>query len=176
MNKKLIQLAGAGGKAAGGSGPLTATDTLKSESYARVLDLISEGEVEGFVDQNGYLLQNAIISSQPTVDSAGRVNDDIVLAYGGRGYSAIDNHGTVRYSGILVLRISDPTSATLNPTALAGWTQPYFPSVLPPRYLKRLNGVTTIELPGSSLTDLQHVYTYVSVPERVPGTSGYRLS
>ena len=49
----LIQGAGGGGKGGGGGSarvPVEAKDTLRSRAYARVLDLVSEGEIEGLVD------------------------------------------------------------------------------------------------------------------------------
>ena len=48
-----IRGAGGGGKSGGGSTghvPVEAPETLRSESYARVLDLLCEGEIEGLVD------------------------------------------------------------------------------------------------------------------------------
>jgi predicted phage tail protein len=59
--------AGGGGKGGGGSSrsPKTTPDSLDSRQYATVLDLISEGEIEGLVDGNksiflnGTALQNA---------------------------------------------------------------------------------------------------------------------
>lgn len=46
---KLIQ--GSGGKGGGsGNGPVEAADNLQSKQYARVLDLISEGEILGLID------------------------------------------------------------------------------------------------------------------------------
>jgi hypothetical protein len=51
--KRPIQGHGGGGSKGGGGGartPVEATDTLRSVQFARVLDLISEGEVEGLVD------------------------------------------------------------------------------------------------------------------------------
>jgi hypothetical protein len=48
----LIQGAGGGGKGGGGEGdiPTEAPNTLRSIQYARVLDLLSEGPIEGLVD------------------------------------------------------------------------------------------------------------------------------
>lgn len=44
----LIQGSGGGGKGGGGANPIEEADTLKSKSYAKVLDLICEGPIEGF--------------------------------------------------------------------------------------------------------------------------------
>jgi len=51
MNKR-IQGAGGGGKGGGGEGraPVESPDSLRSIQYANVIDLISEGEIEGLVD------------------------------------------------------------------------------------------------------------------------------
>ena len=46
MTMKTIQ----GAKKGGGGGAVEATDTLRSKSYARVLDAIGEGEIEGLVN------------------------------------------------------------------------------------------------------------------------------
>ena len=63
----IIGAGGGGGKGGGGSSrsPKTTPDSLDSRQYATVLDLISEGEIEGLVDGNksiflnGTALQNA---------------------------------------------------------------------------------------------------------------------
>ena len=63
----IIGSGGGGGKGSGGSSrsPKTTPDSLDSRQYATVLDLISEGEIEGLVDGNksiflnGTALQNA---------------------------------------------------------------------------------------------------------------------
>lgn len=65
--KKLIQGAGGGGKGGGGSArvPVESPDSLRSKAFARVLDLVSEGEIEGLADGfrsiylDGTPLQNA---------------------------------------------------------------------------------------------------------------------
>jgi len=46
-NKKLILGAGGGGGGKGGGTPTEAADSLRSEQYASVLDLLCEGEIEG---------------------------------------------------------------------------------------------------------------------------------
>jgi len=65
--KKPIQGAGGGGKGGGNTArvPVEAKDSLRSRAFARVLDAVCEGEIEGLVDglQSIYLdgtpLQNA---------------------------------------------------------------------------------------------------------------------
>ena len=50
---KIIGSGGGGGKGGGGGGgtPTEAKDNLDSKSFARVLDLIGEGEIEGLDDK-----------------------------------------------------------------------------------------------------------------------------
>jgi predicted phage tail protein len=53
MNKQLIQGSGGGGKGGGGGSaraPVEAADSLQSAQYAKILDLIAEGEIYGLVD------------------------------------------------------------------------------------------------------------------------------
>lgn len=63
---------GGGGKSGGGSGvtPSEQPDTLRSRQYARVLDLVSEGEIEGLV--NG--LQSVFLDDTPVQNSDGSTN------------------------------------------------------------------------------------------------------
>lgn len=48
MDISHIHGSGGGGKGGGGTNPIEEADTLKSKSYAKVLDLICEGPIEGF--------------------------------------------------------------------------------------------------------------------------------
>lgn len=65
MNSLIISGSGGKGGGGGGSGAKEAPDSLRSKQFARVLDLLGEGEYEGFVDGhksiylNGTPLQNA---------------------------------------------------------------------------------------------------------------------
>lgn len=67
---------GGGGKGGVGAGspsyspPTTAKDTLASKAYARVLDLISEGEIEGLANGNRSIFFN----NTPLVNSSGNPN------------------------------------------------------------------------------------------------------
>lgn len=69
MTEERAQLTGSGGGGKGGGGatstPSTQADTLQSKAYARVLDLISEGEIEGLVDGNKsiYLNDTALVAN-----------------------------------------------------------------------------------------------------------------
>lgn len=64
---------GAGGKNKGGSSPrlpVEASDTLRSTSFARVLDLIAEGEIEGLVDG----LRSIYLDGTPIQNPDGSMN------------------------------------------------------------------------------------------------------
>tara|TARA_Y100000361_G_scaffold90753_1_gene80788 strand:+ start:2560 stop:6042 length:3483 start_codon:yes stop_codon:yes gene_type:complete len=53
-NNELIAGAGGGGSGGGAGGPNVARDNLDSVQYARLLELISEGEIEGFPSARNY--------------------------------------------------------------------------------------------------------------------------
>ena len=66
MSNLIIGSGGGGGKGGGGGGsPTEARDNLDSKQFAKVLDLLSEGEIGGLVDGaksifiNNTALQNA---------------------------------------------------------------------------------------------------------------------
>ncbi len=69
---KLIIGAGGGGKGGGGSARVAqeAPDSLRSKAYARVVDLISEGEIEGLVDG----LQSVYLDDTPIQNPDGSTN------------------------------------------------------------------------------------------------------
>jgi predicted phage tail protein len=108
--KRLPVLSGAmGGKAgSGGQSATEAPDTLRSESFARVLDLMCEGEIEGFIDTKGTLLVDAVLLSQPTTTN-GSIDNNAVLGFGGAGYSTVNSEGEMIYDGTIDLKILDPT-------------------------------------------------------------------
>lgn len=72
MDKKIIGYGGGGGgKGGGGNASITiAPDSLASRSYAQVLDLICEGEIEGLT--NGY--QSVYLDSTPLQNPDGSFN------------------------------------------------------------------------------------------------------
>lgn len=72
MNKMIIRGAGGGGKGGGGAAraPVEAPDTLQSRAYARVIDLIGEGEIEGL--SNG--LQSVFLNETPIQNADGSYN------------------------------------------------------------------------------------------------------
>ena len=70
---QIIGSGGGGGKGGGGGGrtPTTEADSLDSRSYASVLDLISEGEIEGIKDNS---LQSIFLNNTPIQNSDGTYN------------------------------------------------------------------------------------------------------
>lgn len=79
MTEQSPKVIGAGGFAGGKSGnqgasaPTTQNDTLQSKAYARVLDLLSEGEIEGLVDGNKsiYLNDTALVANNGNANFLG---------------------------------------------------------------------------------------------------------
>lgn len=57
-------------KSGGGRAPIEASDTARSVSYARVLDILSEGEIEGPV--NG--LKSVLLDGTPLAGDDGSIN------------------------------------------------------------------------------------------------------
>lgn len=79
MNTSMI-IQGSGGKGGGGggSGAQEAPDSLRSKQFARVLDLLGEGEIEGLV--NG--LQSVYFNGTPLQNPDGSFNfNDVNIAY-----------------------------------------------------------------------------------------------
>jgi predicted phage tail protein len=72
--KKTIIGTGVGGGKGGGVGsastPTTARDTLQSKAYVRLIDLLSEGEIEGLVDGN----KSIFVDNTPLVAASGDAN------------------------------------------------------------------------------------------------------
>ena len=59
---------GGGGKGGGGGGhtPTEADDSLQSKQFANVLDLISEGEIQGLDDGNKSIFLTALLCKHQT--------------------------------------------------------------------------------------------------------------
>ncbi len=80
--------AGGGGKGGGGSqtsyAPTEAADSLRSKAFARVIDLVSEGEIYGPVDPTGRRLRNAVLGT-PVRSGSGAITS-IPIVDGGAGY------------------------------------------------------------------------------------------
>ena len=80
---KYIQGAGGGGKGGGGSRtPTESDDTLQSIQFANVLDLVSEGEIQGLDDGN----KSIFLDDTPVQNSDGTNNFS--------GYTVITRNGT----------------------------------------------------------------------------------
>jgi len=83
---------GGGGKGGGGSAqsytPTEADDSLQSVQYARVIDLISEGEIQGLEDGN----KSIYLDETPVVDVSGNSNF--------QGYTVVTRTGTQSQSFI----------------------------------------------------------------------------
>lgn len=78
MTKEFIAGSGGGGKGGGGGSrtPSTDEDSLNSRSFARILDLISEGQIEGLVDGN----KSIFLDNTPLEDNNGNANfDDVIV-------------------------------------------------------------------------------------------------
>jgi predicted phage tail protein len=116
---KLIIGAGGGGKGGGGSARVAqeAPDSLRSKAYARVVDLISEGEIEGLVDglQSVYLDDTPIQNADGTANFSGITletrNGSQQQSYV-PGFSSVENEVVVgvevKASQSIVRSITDP--------------------------------------------------------------------
>ena len=81
MTNDFIKGSGGGGGGKGGGGgsrtPTTAKDSLNSKSFANILDLISEGEIEGLHDPGGFtnsFMQSIFLNNTPLKNSDGTDN------------------------------------------------------------------------------------------------------
>jgi len=74
IDEKLIQGAGGGGKGGGGGGrtPTEEDDSLKSEQFVNILEVLCEGEIEGLDDG----AKSIFIDDTPVQNSDGSVNFD----------------------------------------------------------------------------------------------------
>ena len=81
-------LVGSGGKSGAGRSAQEDPDSLRSKSLAQIVDLLSEGEIEGLVNESGQLLVDAQIASQPVVTS-GRLTTPPVVVPGSSGYPSV---------------------------------------------------------------------------------------
>ena len=91
MIDKFISGSGGGGKGGGGGSrtPSTDEDSLNSRSYGRIVDLISEGQIEGLVDPgfvnpipdaSDSFMQSIFLDNTPLQNSDGSFNfDDVII-------------------------------------------------------------------------------------------------
>jgi predicted phage tail protein len=116
---QLIIGAGGGGKGGGGSARVAqeAPDSLRSKAYARVVDLISEGEIEGLVDglQSVYLDDTPIQNADGTTNFSGvtlETRDGTQQQSYVPGFSSVENEVPVgveiKASQPVVRSITDP--------------------------------------------------------------------
>ena len=91
MDKFIAGSGGGGGKGGGGGSrtPSTDPDSLNSRSFGHIVDLISEGEIAGLVDQ-GFVnpisgatdawMRSIFLDNTPLKNSDGTVNfDDVIV-------------------------------------------------------------------------------------------------
>jgi predicted phage tail protein len=117
---ELIIGAGGGGKGGGGTSARVAQeapDSLRSKAYARVVDLISEGEIEGLVDglQSVYLDDTPIQNADGTTNFSGvtlETRDGTQQQSYVPGFSSVENEVPVgveiKASQPVVRSITDP--------------------------------------------------------------------
>lgn len=99
------------GKSGGGEvrTPREAPNTLRSRAFVRFVEAISEGPIEGFVDANGVLLQNAVLNVQPTLSVDGR------LTYASSTYDLVyDDSGSPTTSAFRVYGVLSATNPRQN--------------------------------------------------------------
>lgn len=100
-------ISGAGGKKSKGSGgytPTTAADSLNSAAYARIVDLLSEGEIEGFPSARGYtrdtpsyytaMLKDIYLDRTPILRSSANPVSPKTTDYNFRNVTVIPRWGT----------------------------------------------------------------------------------
>lgn len=113
MNKKIKGAGGGGGGKGGGGGggrvAQEAPDSLRSISYAQVLDLVSEGEIEGFA--NG--LQSVYFNNTPLQNSNGSFNftdTSVTLVNGSQAQSHIAGFPAVENENIVGVQVEQSGS------------------------------------------------------------------
>ncbi len=86
---------GGGGKGAGGGGGTAREDkdTLTSRAYARVIDALGEGPIDGFADPV-HPLQCIFLDGTPIENQDGRIGTDGVTVYGGYNFHAASGNFT----------------------------------------------------------------------------------
>jgi predicted phage tail protein len=126
---KLQQIRGAGGGGKDGSGsgrtPIESPDSLRSRQYARVLDLVSEGEIVGLVDglKSVYLDNTPIENADGSFNFAGVImasrtgtqSQDYIA-----GFGAVESEAAVsvavEYATPVVRSIANPNANAIRVT------------------------------------------------------------
>ena len=109
--KKAIRGAGGGGGGKGGGGghtPVEAPDSLRSRAYARVLDLVCEGEIEGLA--NG--MQSIFFNETPLQNPNGSYNFNnttVRFVNGTQGQSSIPGFPAVENETFVSVKVEQAT-------------------------------------------------------------------
>ena len=114
IDEKLIQGAGGGGKGGGGSSrtPTEEDDSLKSEQFINILELLCEGEIEGLDDG----AKSVFIDDTPVQNSDGSVNFENftgTFAFGTQGQPHIPNpSGGIQNEKAVNVEVTNGTPVT----------------------------------------------------------------
>lgn len=113
MSKQTIIGAGGGGKGGGGEqrAPVEAPDSLRSKAFAKIIDLVSEGEIEGLV--NG--LQSIYLDGTPIQNSDGSFNFsgiEVVTRDGTQAQTAIPGQTGVENVAAVAVKVTAAASVT----------------------------------------------------------------
>ena len=109
--KKAIRGAGGGGGGKGGGQghtPVEAPDTLRSRAYARVLDLVCEGEIEGLAEgmQSIYLNETPLQNPNGTFNFSGTT---VEFVNGTQGQSSIPGFAAVENENFVNVQVEQAT-------------------------------------------------------------------
>lgn len=107
-----------GGKGGGGASrtPIESPDTLRSRSYAQIVDLLCEGEIEGLVTGDGksiYLDQTPLLNSDGTANFTGVT---LLTRNGTQGQTYMDGFNAVESEAAVGVKVtySAPVIRTIN--------------------------------------------------------------
>jgi len=107
-----------GGKGGGGASrtPIESPDTLRSRSYAQIVDLICEGEIEGLVTGDGksiYLDQTPLLNSDGTANFTGIT---LITRNGTQGQTYMEGFSSVESEASVGVKVtySAPVIRTIN--------------------------------------------------------------
>lgn len=100
-----------GGKGGGGRTPTEAPDSLRSKAYARVVDLVSEGEIQGFV--NGF--KSILFDGVPVENQNGTRNFAdfrIDWRFGTQGQTAMEAFSAQESEQVVAVEVTAAVSIT----------------------------------------------------------------